>query len=335
MRALVTGGAGFIGSHLCAALVKKGYQISIIDNLFRGKYENIKDLINNENFFYNIDMYDRDNISIISEIIRKSMPEVIVHYAAVNGTQYFYDLPAQVLDHNTMITYNLLEALKRIPDSPEFNRPRIIFASSSEVYGEPLRLPTSESDMTYLRLDENRDSYAASKLFGEFFIKHICNEIGIDWLILRIFNVYGENMVGTKYGQVVPEFINRLENNEYPLNIYGDGKHKRSFCYIDDHINITMQLIEKRITEEVLNLGNPVETSIIDLARIIMEKLGLEFMVNHLEERSGDHKRRQPDITKLKELIGEYEFTLLEEGIDRIIEYKERAKMEASNESGE
>ncbi|MDY0277630.1 MAG: SDR family NAD(P)-dependent oxidoreductase [Acholeplasma sp.] len=324
MKFLITGGAGFIGSHLCNALVKKGHKISVVDNLFRGKYENIELLINNENSFYNIDMSDKNNINKLADIIKKSQPEVIVHYAAINGTQYFYDLSAKVLDDNTMITYNLLEALKKIKQdkiSSDCN-PIVIFSSSSEVYGEPFNLPTSENDMTYIRLEENRDCYAASKLFGEFFIKHVCDEIGIDWLILRIFNVYGENMVGTKYGQVVPEFINRLENKEYPLNIFGDGTHRRSFCYIEDHINITLELIEKKVKNEVINLGNPVEVSILDLARIIMEKLGLAFKVNYLHERSGDHKRRQPDISKLTKIIGDYTFISLDDGIGRIIENK-------------
>lgn len=323
MKLLITGGAGFIGSHLCDALVKKGHEISVIDNLFRGKYENIEHLMNNKNSFHNIDMSDKRNIYRLVEVMNNFEPEIIVHYAAINGTQYFYDLSAKVLDKNTMITYNLLEALKKIKQdkiSSDFIKPTVIFASSSEVYGEPFNLPTSENDLTYIRLEENRDCYAASKLFGEFFIKHICDEIEMDWLILRIFNVYGENMVGTKYGQVVPEFINRLKNEEYPLNILGDGTHRRSFCYIEDHINITLELIEKKVKNEVINLGNPVEVSILDLARIIMEKLGLVFKVSYLQERSGDHKRRQPDISKLKKIIGDYTFISLEEGISRIID---------------
>jgi nucleoside-diphosphate-sugar epimerase len=320
MKALITGGAGFIGSHLCDALVAKGYHITIIDNLFRGKYENIANLINKNNSFYKIDLSDFKSIDDVSQIILSQKPDLIFHYAAINGTQYFYDIPSKVVEANSLATLNLMQAIKKSKNKNITWKPKILFASSSEVYGEPLTIPTKENDIIQVDINRHRDSYAVSKIVGEFYIKLMSEEAHINWIILRLFNVYGPRMIGTKYGQVIPEFISRLKNGEYPLTIYGNGEHKRSFCHIKDNIACTIKLAESDIKNEVFNIGNIHEISIKELAVLIMEKMHKIPLFSYLPERNGDHKRRCPDIKKLQGVIKVDDFISLNTGLDELID---------------
>lgn len=320
MRALVTGGAGFIGSHLCDELIARGYEISIWDNLFRGKLDNIKEHLDApENHFFEIDMADTENIDQMVKMLVEEKPELIFHYAAINGTMYFYDIPAKVLETNTGATYNLMLALRRVHELiPEY-KCTIVYASSSEVYGEPLHLPSNERDITYVNVESIRDSYAAAKLIGEFYIRLIAEELGYDFYIMRLFNVYGPRMVGTKYGQVIPEFITRLKEGEYPLKIYGDGTQTRSFCYVTDNVKMTIDLAESNAASGVYNIGNPEEITIGELAGIVMRKLGLESRLETSPALAGDHARRWPDVSKLIEVVGEQDLVGLSDGIDKMI----------------
>jgi len=319
MKALVTGGAGFIGSYLCEELVHGGHEIIIIDNLFRGKYENIEHLLNENNLFFNVDLAETDNIPTLVALLNKYKPELIFHYAAINGTQYFYDIPSKVLEVNTMATRNLMQSLKEVCQSDNTYCPKILYASSSEVYGEPFHLPSRENDVTYVNVASVRDSYAAAKLIGEFYVKLIAEECHFPYINLRLFNVYGPRMIGTKYGQVIPEFITRLKGGEYPLRIYGDGSHMRSFCYVTDNVRLTVALALSNAENEIINIGNDYEISIKDLGIEIMKKMGKEPAFEFLKERVGDHKRRRPDTTKLHHYIGAYQFIELDEGIKRML----------------
>lgn len=320
MRALVTGGAGFIGSHLCDELAARGYDVSIWDNLFRGRIDNVKDLLDeSRNEFYEIDMADSANIDRMVELLIEEQPELIFHYAAINGTMYFYDIPAKVLETNADATRNLMLALRRVRETLPDYACTIIYASSSEVYGEPLHLPSNEDDITYVNVESVRDSYAAAKLIGEFYVKLISEELGYDYYVMRLFNVYGPRMVGTKYGQVIPEFITRLKEGEYPLKIYGDGTQTRSFCYVTDNVKMTIDLAESHAPSGVYNVGNPDEITIGDLAAVIMEKMNLEPALETRPALSGDHKRRWPDVSKLADVIEERELITLSDGIDRML----------------
>lgn len=319
MRAIVTGGAGFIGSHLSEELIKRGVSVSIWDNLFRGRMENIEGILNAENRFVKLDMAKHENIDRMAALILEERPALIFHYAAINGTQYFYDIPAQVLEVNASATYNLMLALREVKrQAPDFHC-RVIYASSSETYGEPFSLPSKETDVTYVNVEHIRDSYAAAKLVGEFYVKLIAEELNIDYIILRLFNVYGPRMVGTKYGQVIPEFIQRLSGGEYPLNIYGNGEHMRSFCYVTDNVRMTVDAALTGIPNGVYNIGNNHEVSIKYLAEMIMQKMGKEPKFNFLPEREGDHKRRCPDTAKLHAAIGVQQYISLEDGIDLML----------------
>ncbi len=319
MRAIVTGGAGFIGSHLSESLKKRGVSVSIWDNLFRGRRENIAHILDDENRFVLLDIANEENIKIMADLIFAERPAYIFHYAAINGTQYFYDIPAKVLEVNTMATYNLMRALREVKkNSPKYSC-KIVFASSSEVYGEPLSLPSKESDITYVNIENKRDSYAASKLAGEFFVKLISEELGHEYLALRLFNVYGPRMIGTKYGQVIPEFIQRLAGGEYPIRVYGDGSHMRSFCYIDDNIEMTINLALSDAPRGVYNIGLDEETSIRDLGRMIMEKMGRKAEFIFLPEREGDHLRRRSDMSKYYNVMPAYTPIPLKEGLTKLI----------------
>lgn len=319
MRAIVTGGAGFIGSYLCEELVSRGISVTILDNLFRGKMENIEGILQGENRFVNLDMADHSQIEEMAKLILQEKPELIFHYAAINGTQYFYDIPAQVLEVNSMAVYNLMLALREVKKVAPGYHCKVIFASSSESYGEPFSLPSKENDITYTNIDHVRDSYAIAKIIGEFYVKLIAEELKLDYVIFRLFNVYGPRMVGTKYGQVIPEFIQRLSQGEYPLNIYGNGEHMRSFCYVTDNTRMTVDMALSKGENGVYNIGNSHELSILDLGTQIMKKMGKEPKFQFLPERVGDHKRRCPDTTKLHNVIGQQEYVSLSEGIDHML----------------
>ncbi len=325
MRAIVTGGAGFIGSYLMEELIERGISVTAWDNLFRGKLENIQPLLKAENRFVQLDLSEYENIKEMAQLILEDRPEFIFHYAAINGTQYFYDIPAQVLEVNAAATYHLMLALRAVKQrAPEY-RCKVIYASSSETYGEPFSLPSKETDVTYVNVEHIRDSYAAAKLIGEFYVKLISEELGFHYTILRLFNVYGPRMVGTKYGQVIPEFIQRLSEGEYPLNIYGNGEHKRSFCYVTDNMRMTVDMALSDGADGVYNIGNSREISIRELAEIIMMKMGKKPAFHFLPERVGDHKRRCPDTAKLHGVIGAQEYIPLEDGIDRMLQARQKA----------
>ena len=168
-------------------------------------------------------------------------------------------------------------------------------------------------------MDHIRDSYAAAKLIGEFYVKLMAEDVGIDWIIMRLFNVYGPRMVGTKYGQVIPEFIKRLKDGEYPLKVYGNGEHKRSFCYVTDNVKDTVKLAMSSNKNNIYNIGNADEISIKELGERIMTKMGMIPAFEFLPEREGDHKRRCPDTTRLKEAIGESRYLTLDEGLEKML----------------
>lgn len=320
MRAIVTGGAGFIGSYLVEELINRKYDVTILDNLFRGSYENIAHLIKGKNFFYQLDLAAEKNVRQITEILLKERPDFIYHYAAINGTQYFYEIPAKVLEVNINATYNLMQALRIAKQqNPDFST-KIIYASSSEVYGDPVSIPSKETDVTYITTGHIRDSYAASKLCGEFYVKLLSEEIGIEWIILRLFNVYGKRMIGTKYGQVIPEFIQRLREGKYPLSVYGNGEHKRSFCYVTDNVEDTIDLSVSDVKNDIFNVGNNSEVSILELGSMVMQKMGMIPQFQFLPEREGDHKRRCPDTSKLHAVIGERSYITLDEGIEFMLQ---------------
>lgn len=310
---LVTGAAGFIGSFLTEALIKEGHHVTGMDNFFRGKRENLNSIINHPHFeLIEIDLADVISIQKISSALVNKKIGVIYHLAAINGTQHFYDHSARVLDQNTMITKNVMMAMENTGVK------KIIYTSSSEVYGEPMIVPSPETHPILLNAQADRDSYAASKAMGEFYVRLYANQQQKEWLILRVFNMYGPRMVNTKYGQVIPEFIRRMRT-EKEFTLIGDGHHTRSFCLIHDAIRLLLMLDKQNVTG-FMNLGNPEEISILDLAQKIHELDNRLFDPIFLAERPHDHHRRCPDISNLLSFIPTMNFTSLDEGLKQVMD---------------
>jgi nucleoside-diphosphate-sugar epimerase len=304
----VTGAAGFLGSFLSEELLENGYKVIGCDNFFRGKKEYLP---NHKNFiFYKLDLVNQ--LEELKKIIDKEKPQIMIHYAAINGTKYFYDIPYQVIDNNVRMTQNVLEACK----NPGVKK--IVYASSSETYGEPLKIPTPETHPILLNVHTDRDSYASSKAICDFYVKLFAKEHKKDYLIFRIFNTYGPHMDTSEYGQVIPEFINKMFSDK-EFTIIGNGEQTRSFCYVSDHIRLARKLIEN-VNNEIVNLGNDEEIKIKELAEIIHKIAGKKFKVKYLPVREYDHRRRRPDITKLKKLINEKPKISLREGLKLTIE---------------
>ncbi len=310
---LVTGCAGFIGSFLTEGLIKEGHHVTGMDNFFRGKRENLDSLKNHPNFeLIEIDLAEQSAVQPIHHVLVNKKIDVIYHLAAINGTQHFYDHSARVLDQNTMITKNVMEAM----DNSGVKK--IIYTSSSEVYGEPMIVPSPETHPVLLNAAADRDSYAASKAMGEFYVRLYANQQKRDWLILRVFNMYGPRMVNTKYGQVIPEFIRRMRT-EKEFTLIGDGHHTRSFCLIHDAIRLLLML-DKQNVMGFLNLGNPEEISILALAEKIHALDNKSFNPVFLSERPHDHHRRCPDISHLLSHVPMPNFTSLDEGLKQVME---------------
>lgn len=310
---LVTGAAGFTGSFLCEELVSHGYHVVGVDNFFRGKADNVSRLNKNSFTLETLDISVVENISKLNNIIVQNNIETIFHLAAINGTQYFYDRPLFVLDQNVRMTQNLLSAT----ETTSVNY--LIYTSSSEVYGDPLTIPTEENQPITLNAIADRDSYAASKAIGEFYIRLFAKQYDRECLILRVFNLYGERMVGTRYGQVVPEFVNRMLYED-KFTIIGDGHPTRSFCYINDATWMMRELMEKN-TVGLVNLGNDEEMTILELAKMIHQLNNKSFSPEFLPARPNDHKRRRPDITYLKSLLPNLTFTPLTLGLEKVINF--------------
>ena len=303
MKVLLTGAAGFLGSFLSEELLNNDYEVVGLDNFFRGKEEYLPE--HNDFKFSKIDLARQPEK--ITELIQKEQPDILVHYAAINGTKYFYDIPYQVINDNVQMTQNVLKACKHSTVE------KIVYASSSEVYGEPMQVPTPETHPMLLNVHTYRDSYASSKAICEFYVKLFAKEFKIKYLILRIFNTYGPHMDTSEYGQVVPEFIRKMYKDK-KFTIIGDGDHTRSFCYVDDHTRLVRQLIENA-SNEIVNVGNNEEVKINDLAKKMHELENKEFKPQYLPAREYDHARRQPDISKLKKLINDYPKISLEKGL--------------------
>lgn len=305
MVILITGSAGFLGSHLCDRLLLDGHQVIGVDNFFRGKRENLP--IHDNFKFYEIDLMDK---SLTKYVFDETKPEIVIHYAAINGTKYFYDIPYKVCDDNITITQNVLyscgESVKKI-----------IYASSSEVYGPTPKIPTKENEFIVLDSFSNRDSYASSKAIGEYLVRLWAEKNKKDFLILRPFNTYGPRMSTNGYGQVIPEFIERIKSKEN-FYLYGDGNQTRSFCYVIDHCEI-VNILMLNTKNKILNIGYDEEIKIFELSKLIHEIMGVKFNVFFKTALENDTKWRKPDLTELKKYANYNNFTPLFDGIKKML----------------
>jgi len=303
-RILVTGGAGFLGSHLCEKLLQQGHEVLCIDNYFTGKKQNIANLLDNP-YFEAV----RHDITFplyveVDEIYNLACPASPIHYQ--------FD-PVQTTKTSVHGAINMLGLAKRL-------KVKIFQASTSEVYGDPETHPQSETYWGYVNCVGIRSCYDEGKRCAEtlFFDYHRQHKLQIK--VARIFNTYGPRMYPDD-GRVVSNFIVQALKNE-PLTIYGEGTQTRSFCYVDDQIEAFIRFMNSNndFTGPV-NLGNPQETSIMELAEKIIDIIGSSSKLIHQPLPPDDPKRRCPDITLAKEKINWWPTVPLEKGLKKTIHY--------------
>jgi UDP-glucuronate decarboxylase len=308
---LVTGGAGFLGSWMCKVLIELNAKVICLDNLASGQEQNIEYLQEHENFtFLKHDI--TQSISLDKKV------EYILHMASRASPLEFERFPIQIMKANTLGTRIALGIAKK-------NGARLLFTSTSEIYGESQVIPTPETYHGNVNTLGIRGCYDEAKRAGEATCMAYMRQHGIDVRIVRIFNTYGPRMRADGfYGRVVPRFIYQTLHNE-PISIFGDGSQTRSFCYITDQIEGQLRfLANDGLMGEVINIGNPVELSILDLAKMVRKITGSKSELQYFPLPQDDPHRRCPIITKANELLGWSPKVDLETGLRKTISYMER-----------
>ncbi len=299
---LVTGGAGFLGSHLIDKLIEKGEKVITIDNLSTGRVENISHLFKNDLFeFINHDVIDPIEINC----------DRIWHLACPASPIQYQKNPIKTTKTSFLGTYNMLGIALR-------NKARLFFASTSEVYGDPDISPQKESYKGSVNPIGTRSCYDEGKRVAESLCFDYFRTHNLEIRIARIFNTYGPRMAKTD-GRVVSNFICQSLLNE-SITVYGNGDQTRSFCYVDDLINGFLKLMESNVTGPI-NLGNPNEMTIHKLANKIKSKIDNNLNIIHKPLPNDDPKQRKPDITKAKEILNWEPKFDLDNGLDSTIEY--------------
>lgn len=301
---LITGGAGFLGSHLCDFLLEKGHRIICMDDLITGSKKNIAHLKENKNFIF-------INHDVTGYIGIKEKLDYILHFASPASPIDYQKIPIQTLKVGSLGTHNALGlALVK--------KATLLLASTSEVYGDPLVSPQSETYWGNVNCVGVRGCYDEAKRFAEAMTMAYHRIHKIDTKIARIFNTYGPRMRAYD-GRVVPTFINQALKNE-PLTVFGDGKQTRSFCYVSDLIEGIYKLLISGINEPV-NLGNPNEMNILDFAKKILEVTKSKSKITYKPLPVDDPKIRQPDISLAKKKLNWEPKVSLEEGLKKTIEF--------------
>ena len=319
MKILITGGAGFIGSHLADRLIEEGHIISVIDNLSTGKYSNIRHLVRNPKFSYVIDSVL--NKEVMEKLIKNC--DQIYHLAAAVGVKYIIDNPLLSLRTNIVGTENVLELANRY-------KKKVLIASTSEIYGKASQVPFKEEDDRLLGSTHiSRWSYSSAKAIDEFLALAYFREKKLPVVIVRCFNTVGPRQTG-QYGMVVPKFVKSALLN-HPIEVFGDGKQSRCFTDVADVVDGFIKLMNnKKAVGQIFNIGNDEEISIEELAKKIKTLTGssskIEFIAYNeaFEEGFEDMRRRVPDLTKIKKLINYSPKYKLQDILDRIIEYFEQ-----------
>ena len=303
MRILVTGGAGFIGSHLCERLLRDGHEVICLDNFFTGRRENLFQLLDNPRF----ELIRHDVIEPIllevDQIYNLACPASPVHY------QYN---PVKTVKTNVMGTLNMLGLAKRV-------HARILQASTSEVYGDPQQHPQKEEYWGHVNCVGIRACYDEGKRLAETLMMDYHRQNGVDIRIARIFNTYGPRMLEND-GRVVSNLIvQALRGDE--LTLYGTGAQTRSFCYVDDLVEGLVRLMNAEGVNQPVNLGNPGEFSIKELAEEIARTCGTPVQIRYCPLPQDDPKQRQPDITRARQLLGWEPTISLKEGLIPTVAY--------------
>ncbi len=329
MNILITGGAGFIGSHLAEKLLARGDNVFVIDDLSTGSIKNIEHLKHNQKFHYVIDSIF--NEGLLRELIDKC--DLIFHLAAAVGVFLVVHDPVSTIERNVHGTELLLRYAN-------FKKKKVIFSSTSEIYGKSSKETLSEDDDIILGPTKNRRwSYACSKAIDEFLALAYFKNKGLPIIIARLFNTVGPRQVGS-YGMVIPRFVENALKNK-PLTIFGDGKQTRCFCHVLDTVQALIGLADSSNTEgEIFNVGNPQEISIVQLAERIKfaakSNSVLEFIPYNkaYEEGFEDMRRRVPDISKIKQYINFSPTFNLDTIISDIIKWFDSKYFAGTSEAG-
>lgn len=311
--ALVAGGAGFIGSHLCKKLLRENLKVICIDSFLTGEKSNIADFSSDPNF-----VFIEKNVIEIDNNLTKEKIDYIFHLASPaspnkKSPRSYINFPIETLLVNSEGTFRLLELAK-------VNNSKFLFASSSEIYGDPAVSPQTEDYFGNVNPVGERSVYDEGKRFGEAMTMAYVRNKNIEAVIIRIFNTYGPKMRADD-GRVVSNFVNQAIKNQ-PLTVYGDGKQTRSICFISDLVEgLYLAMISDKTKGEVLNLGNPEERTILELANIIKEKTGSSSSIAFEPLPEDDPKKRKPDISKAQKLLNWSPKVSIDQGLLETIEY--------------
>ncbi len=302
--AVITGGAGFLGSHLCDRLLSEGYRVLCVDNLITGRRANIAHLEGEEHF----EFIRHD----ITRPLHLDGPiDCVLHFASPASPRDYLELPIQTLKVGSLGTHNSLGLAKA-------KGARFLLASTSETYGDPLVHPQPETYWGNVNPVGPRGVYDEAKRFAEAMTMAYHRYHGLETRIVRIFNTYGPRMRGHD-GRVVPSFIQQALAGE-PLTVFGDGSQTRSFCYVSDLVDGIYRLLCSSVTTPV-NIGNPREMTVLEFAQKILELTGSSSEISHRELPVDDPKIRQPDITKARRELGWEPTVELDHGLRETIHY--------------
>lgn len=301
-RILVTGGAGFIGSHLCKKLLNEGNYVICLDNFFTGSKDNVKDLVGNERFQLVQHDITKEYFAEVDEIYNLACPASPPHYQ--------YD-PIKTTKTSILGIINMLELAKKC-------NAKILQASTSEVYGDPKVHPQREDYWGNVNPIGVRSCYDEGKRCAETLMMDYYRQYNVDIRIIRIFNTYGPNM-DMNDGRVVSNFIVQALKGE-DITVYGDGLQTRSFCYVDDLVDGMVKMMRGKYIGPV-NLGNPSERTILDFAKIIIEMTGAKSKIIYKDLPSDDPMQRQPDLTVAKRELNWQPTTDIKIGLAKTIEY--------------
>lgn len=308
-KAIVTGGAGFIGSHLCAALVARGVRVTCIDNLQTGRRRNIEPLLDHPGFVFL-------QADVTAPLPLELEAQAIYHLASPASVVDYLSLPLETLRVNSIGTLNLLDRARALGAG-------FLYASTSEAYGDPLVHPQPETYWGNVNPVGPRACYDESKRFGEAAVMEYHRRYGLDARVVRIFNTYGPHSRADD-GRIVPNFIMQALQRD-PITIYGDGRQTRSFCYVSDLVRGLIAAMETPgTTGEVFNLGNPDEYTVLEFARVISAIAGSEAGFVYRPLPQDDPTRRCPDIAKAERILGWRPEVDLASGIARTIEWFEQ-----------
>ncbi len=303
---VVTGAAGFIGSHVVDALLKKGYKVFALDNLLTGNEKNLTEAEKNPDFTF-------INFDVTRELPVLGPINYIYHLASPASVPDYQKYPEETALVNTVGTRGLLKVAKA-------HNAKFLFTSTSEVYGDPKEHPQKETYWGNVNPNGVRACYDEAKRFGEMMTMLYVRNQGVDARIARIFNTYGPRMRPTD-GRVISNFINQAIQSK-PMTVYGDGMQTRSLCFVSDMVSGLIALMESEKTKgEVVNLGNPEEYTMGDLAAKIKMMTGSDSEITHTDLPPDDPTKRRPDITKAKTLLGWEPQVRVETGLTETIAY--------------